>query len=111
MSESVKTVDLGQSERKVDRLVINEGVSGVAVGLGSFTADAGASTTITDAAVTSSSIVLITPTNAPAGLLIKSKSCHVTPGSGSFTFNVSASGAGAPAGTETFRYMALLENS
>lgn len=108
---SVNTVDTGQSERTVDRLVVREGIGGPAIAVGTFTADADASTSVTDASVAAASALVIFPTNAAAGLLVKSKSCYVTPAAGSFTFNVSASGSGAPAGTETFAYIALLENS
>mgnify|MGYP001586676757 CR=1 FL=1 len=97
---SVKTVDSGQSEKTIDLLSL-EG------GLGTFTASAAAVTTVTDAAIKSTSRIVIFPTSAGGGLLLRSNSCHVAAGTGSFTFNVSASGAGAPAGTETFAYLSI----
>lgn len=111
MSESVKTVDLGQSERKIDRLVVNEGFSGAAFGLGTFTATAAGVTTVTDASIAAGSVVVIFPVSAAAGLIVKSKSCYVTPAAGSFTFTISATGAGAPAGTEVFSYISMTENA
>lgn len=73
--------------------------------LGSFTATAAALLTVSDGNIRSGSTVVIVPTNAAAGLLVKGKSCWVdTIAAGSFNFNVSATAAGAPAGTETFSY-------
>jgi hypothetical protein len=97
---SVNTIDSGQNEKTFDRLSLADG-------LGTFTSDADASTTVTDTAVKSTSRIIVFPTNAAAGLLLRSASCFVTPGTGSFTFNVSATGAGAPAGTETFAYVSI----
>lgn len=69
----------------------------------------GSAQTITDAAVQAGMRVFIVPTNGPAGLLLRSKSCWVdTVANGSFVFNVSATASGAPAGTETFNYYAHL---
>lgn len=72
---------------------------------GAFTVTAAGVTTISDTNVTTGSRVVIFPTNTAAGLLTRSKSCWVdTISAGSFVFNVSSTGAGAPAGTETFSY-------
>lgn len=75
---------------------------------GSFT-PTGAALTVSDAAIQAGMRVFVVPTNGPAGLLLRSKSCWVdTIADGSFVFNVSASGSGAPAGTETFQYLGTL---
>lgn len=72
--------------------------------LGSFTMSATASKTVTDAKCTSSSYVVLIPTNAAAGTLQGSAKClYVTYASGSFT--VSTASAAAAAGTETFQYV------
>ena len=70
---------------------------------GSFTMDAAASKAVTDSNVTSSSIILLMPTNAAAGTLMGSnESLYITPASGSFT--VATAAGTAAAGTETFNY-------
>ncbi len=70
---------------------------------GTFTMAAAASKVITDANVTTSSLVQLVPTNAAAGTLMGSnKALYVTLAAGSFTV-ATASGAAA-AGTETFSY-------
>lgn len=94
---------------------LTTGVSGVDSGPGqhnvrgiggTFTLDADGSTSVSDADILSTSQIVCFPTNGPAGLILKSKSCFVnTIAAGSFVFNVSATGAGAPAGTETFAYL------
>lgn len=94
---------------------VTTGVSGVDSGpgqhnvrgiSGTFTIDADAATTVTDADILSTSQVICFPANAAAGLLVKTKSCYVSNvTTGSFIFNTSATGAGAPAGTETFAYI------
>lgn len=89
----------------------NAGVSGTFVGVGSFTATAAGVTTISDAAVQANSKVIFCAATASAGLLMQAKTCWVdTILSGSFVFNVSATGAGAPAGTEAFNYFVLSES-
>lgn len=71
----------------------------------SFTATAAATTTISDSTITPTSKVVVFPTNAAAGLLTRTKTCYVSSVAlGSFQFTVSSTGAGAPAGTETFNY-------
>lgn len=83
-------------------------INGLGFDSGSFTATAAGTTTITDANVAATSLVVFAPTNGPAGLLVKSKSCYIgAVSAGSFTFLVSATGSGAPAGTETFAYFAM----
>lgn len=73
---------------------------------GSFTMAAAASKVVTDTAVTSSSFIMLTPTNAAAGTLQGSNEClYVTPASGSFTVTTAAGTAAA--GTETFAYCVL----
>lgn len=70
---------------------------------GTFTMAAASSEVITDANVTSSSIITLMPTNAAAGTLMGSnESLYVTPASGSFTVTTAAGTAAA--GTETFSY-------
>lgn len=70
---------------------------------GSFTMDAAASKAITDANVTTASLIMLMPTNAAAGTLMGSnESLYITPGSGTFTV-ATAAGTSA-AGTETFKY-------
>lgn len=69
----------------------------------------GSAQTISDPAITANMKVFVVPTNAAAGLLMRSKTCWVdTIAAGSFVFNISATGSGAPAGTETFDYLATL---
>lgn len=81
-------------------------ITGGGAGSGSFTCTAAAISTIADTDVAATSYVTVTPSNAAAGLLLRTKTCWVdTIAAGSFLFNVSASGAGAPAGTETFNYV------
>ena len=71
---------------------------------GSFTMSATASKTVTDANCSSSSYVVLIPTNAAAGTLQGSTKClYVTAANGSFTVTT-ASGVAA-AGTETFNYL------
>lgn len=70
---------------------------------GSFVMAAAATKTVTDANVTTSSIIFLMPTNAAAGTLQGSnESLYVTPGSGSFV--VSTAAGTAAAGSETFTY-------
>lgn len=90
----------------VDSGLVNDPVSGTAgSGVGSIAVAAASITSVTDAKVQSSDQVICFPSNAAAGLLLQTKTCWVdTVAAGSFNFNVSATGAGAPAGTETFSY-------
>lgn len=72
--------------------------------VGTFTMAAAASKVVTDANVTTSSVITLTPTNAAAGTLQGSNEClYVTPAAGSFTV-ATAAGTNA-AGTETFSYL------
>lgn len=71
---------------------------------GSFTMSATASKTVTDANCSSSSYVVLIPTNAAAGTLQGSNEClYVTAANGSFAV-ATAAGTSA-AGTETFNYL------
>lgn len=106
----VATVQHGQVLGTFDDLTVNEGLTGVSVGTGSFTVTAAAVTTITDASSSATSRIVWSPANAAAGLLTQLKTCYVTTGAGSFTFNVSATGAGQPAGTELINYIILSES-
>ena len=85
---------------------------GPGVGSGSFQATAAAITTISDASIPASANIICRPANAAAGLLMRSATCFVPTGNsaGSFTFQVSATGAGAPGGSETFAYFFCVEN-
>lgn len=102
-------VDHGFGSYFRDKFSANAYTGGI--GVGQFTATAAGVTTVSDAAITSTAKVIVFPANGPAGLLVKSKSCFVdTIGTGSFVFNCSATGSGAPAGTEIFAYMFLTES-
>lgn len=80
-------------------------INGIGFDSGAFTATAAGTTTISDSNIVTSSIVTFSPTNGPAGLLLATKTCYVgAVSAGAFTFLVSATAAGAPAGTETFVY-------
>jgi hypothetical protein len=68
--------------------------------------DADASTSVTDANCTTTSVIELMPTNAAAATLVSGTSSpYVTPGAGSFT--VQTADGGSAAGTETFAYMIL----
>lgn len=83
-------------------------ICGTGLDCGSFTATAAGTTTISDANILASSLVTFSPTNGPAGLLLATKTCYIgAVSAGSFTFLVSATGSGAPAGTETFTYFSM----
>lgn len=70
---------------------------------GTFTMAAASSKVVTDANVSTTSIITLVPTNAAAGTLMGSaKALYVTTASGSFT--VTTANAAAAAGTETFSY-------
>lgn len=71
---------------------------------GTFTMAAAATKVVTDANVTTSSVITLTATNAAAGTLMGSNEClYVTPAAGSFT--VATAAGTAAAGTETFVYL------
>lgn len=79
---------------------------------GNFQATAAATTTVSNANIPASANIVWFPANAAAGLLVRGATCSVATGNsaGSFVFTVSATGAGKPAGSETFCYIASLEN-
>jgi hypothetical protein len=82
------------------------------IGSGSFQATAAGSTTVTNANIPANANIIFDPANAAAGLLLRSKTCSIATGNsaGSFVFSVSATGAGAPGGSETFAYFFSVEN-
>ena len=88
---------------------LNTGTITGGIGGGQFTVTAAGLTTITDSAATGTSSIVVFPSNAAAGLLLAAKSCWTVTGNGNFTFNVSATASGAPAGTEIFTYLFLRE--
>jgi hypothetical protein len=111
----VNAVQHGQSLTTIDTLVsgattVNSGLTGLSVGTGSFVVTAASVTTVADAAVSAGTRILVSAANSAAGLLMRTNSYFVTTGSGSFTFTVSATGAGAPAGTELVNYIVLSES-
>ena len=73
--------------------------------VGTFTLAASATTVVTQPAIKSTSIVLLSPTNAAAGTLMGgAKSLYIsalTPGT---SFTVATASAASAAGTETFQY-------
>lgn len=106
---TVNTVQHGQVLTTIDTCTTNVADMGLATGNGSFTMTAAGVLTVADANVNVNSTVVVFPTNAAAGLLVKGKSCWIgSIAAGSFVFNCSSTGAGAPAGTETFGYIARL---
>jgi len=77
-----------------------------AFGVGTFVLEADGLTVVTDADIPVEARVITQPIDNAAGLLIHTKTVRVATGTqGQFTMLVSATGAGAPAGTETFAYM------
>ena len=109
-------VDHGYENHSCGNLTANTitvgSLTGAGIGIGSFTVTAAGVTTITDANIPSGAKVSFTAANALAGLLIATKSCYIGTGTavaGSFTFVVSATGVGAPAGTESFNYFYINE--
>lgn len=86
--------------------------TGPGVCSGTFQATAAAVTTISDANVPANATIIFDAANAAAGLLLRSKTCSIATGNsaGSFVFTVSATGAGAPGGSETFAYFVSVEN-
>lgn len=106
--------DLGQGTGNYDDLYVEDTLQAGKVtgglGGGTFTATAAALTTISDSDIVATSNVIVVANNAAAGLLMQSKTCYVSGiGAGFFTFVVSATGSGAPAGTEAFQYLFLRE--
>ncbi len=73
---------------------------------GTFTAAAAASTTITQPAVTSTSVIFLSATNASAGTLMGSnKSLYISARTPGASFAVTTASGVAAAGTETFSYL------
>jgi hypothetical protein len=100
--------DHGQAGKVVNRLTVNDHLGGTAVGVGTITKSADGSDTITHAAINANSQIIFSAAGSAAGLLLRTKTCYIanindTPGTAIFW--VSATGAGAPAGTETFSYI------
>lgn len=94
----------GTVHTRYDILEVDTGLSGGAVAVGEFTCSATTQHSISDSAVRANSQVLFFPTNAGAGLTLRSNSCYVTAiSAGSFRFDVSASGTAG----DTFGYIAL----
>lgn len=72
---------------------------------GTFTLAAAATTTVLDTNVTSTSIIMLTPTNAAAGTLQGSAKClYLSARTSGASFTVATASAVAAAGTETFQY-------
>lgn len=73
---------------------------------GSFTLGAAAMTVVNDGHVLSSSIIVLSPTNAAAGTLMGSaKSLYISAKSAGVSFTVATASAAAAAGTENFSYV------
>lgn len=79
---------------------------------GTFQATAAAVTTVSNANIPASANILFDPANAAAGLLLRTKTASIATGNsaGSFVFTISATGAGAPSGSETFNYWVSVVN-
>lgn len=79
---------------------------------GTFQATAAAVTTVSNANIPASANIVFDAANGPAGLLLRGKTCSIATGNsaGSFVFTVSATGAGAPSGSETFNYWVCVVN-
>jgi hypothetical protein len=73
---------------------------------GAFTMGASASQTVTDAAVKTSSVVLLMPTNPAAAMLLNSShNLYVSARVQGTSFTVTTADGGAAVGTETFGYL------
>lgn len=85
---------------------------GVGPCCGTFQATAAATSTVSDSNVPANSTIVFWPMNAAAGLLERTKTCSIATGNsaGSFVFSVSATGAGAPGGSETFGYFCCIRD-
>ena len=87
-----------------------DSLNGKSVAAGTFTSDADGATSVSDTNITANSTVIFTPRDETAGLLARTKTLYIdTVSAGSFIFHVSATAAGAPAGTEVFSYVAINE--
>lgn len=103
---ALSTVDSGGARRTI------VGFQGPGTGSGSFQPAAAAATTVSDVNVPANANIIISPANAAAGLLTRGFTCSVATGNsaGSFVFNVSATSASGPTGSETFAYFYTQEN-
>lgn len=102
-----KSVNSGQANVTIDTLTVGA-ISGGSAGIfiGQVFVPTGSSITVSDSRMLSTGGALIIPVDAGANLLARSKTCYAdTYANGSFIFHVSATGAGAPAGTEVFNYL------
>jgi hypothetical protein len=100
-------VSSGQVNQTVDMLTVSA-INGGSRGFfaGAIFSPTGSTITVTDSRMLSTGGAIIVPVNAAAALLLKTKSCWIdTQANGSFVFNVSATGAGAPSGSEQFNYL------
>ena len=80
-------------------------VTGNASVVGSFTLSAAATTVVTNANVTSTSKIILVPTNAAAATLMGSaKALYISARTAGTSFTVATANAVAAAGTETFDY-------
>ena len=101
----------GQSNETLDNLTVRgvftaNAITGTGLSSGTINVGAAGTTTVTDANVGTGSVIVTSPFNSSGGLLARTKTCWVSGlFNGSFTFDVSATGAGAPAGTEQFSYI------
>ena len=102
----------GASNETLDNLTVRgvfaaNAIIGPGLHASTFGVDADGSTTVSNTRVKAAdSQIMVFPTNAEAGLLLRTKTCWISNiVDGSFIFNVSATAAGAPAGTETMAYL------
>ena|SRR3990167_7477869 len=102
----------GLSNETIDNLTVRglltcDAARGGGLDTATFGVEAAGTTTVSNARVKAADSQIIPfATNAGAGLLLRTKTCWISDiADGSFIFNVSATAAGAPAGTETMAYM------
>ena len=97
-----------QLDQRIAQVQLQLDVLGARVAKGSFTMAAAATKTVTDANVTSTSVILLVPTNAAAGTLQGSaKSLYVSTKTAGASFAVATASGVAAAGTETFDYVII----
>jgi hypothetical protein len=108
---STPTLDGGDREylarelRKIEQSIASF-IARVPLASGSFTCAAAATTTVTQASVTASGRILLTPTNAAAATLMGSvKSLYISARTAGTSFAVTTASGAAAAGTETFEYV------